>query len=98
MPVDPTVRRLIATFRKSPAWDAQLDLELLRKLWPDLAGPKLAKAISIVAVQGSRVVVNVPDQIWRKQLIQIKPELLARMNEPWPSPWIKEIVFTYENQ
>jgi predicted nucleic acid-binding Zn ribbon protein len=98
MPFDPAVRHLIAAFRKSSSWDTQLDLELLQKLWPDLAGPKLAKAISIVAVQGSRVVVNVPDQIWRKQLIKMKPELLARMNEPWPSPWIKEIVFTYENQ
>ena len=97
MPFDPALRRLIATFRNSSAWDSQLDLELLQKLWPDMAGPRLAQATSIVAVQGSRVVVNVPDQIWRKQLIKIKPELLARMNEPWPTAWIKEIVFTYEN-
>ena len=97
MPVDPAVRRLIATFRNSPQWDDQLDLELLQKLWPSLAGPALAQATSIVAVQGSRVVVNVPDRIWRKQLIKMKTELLARMNEPWPAPWITEIVFTYEN-
>jgi predicted nucleic acid-binding Zn ribbon protein len=97
MPVDPAVRRLIATFRNSPQWDEQLDLELLRKLWPALAGSKLAEATTIVAIHGSRVVVNVPDQIWRKQLIKMKTELLARMNEPWPAPWITEIVFTYEN-
>jgi predicted nucleic acid-binding Zn ribbon protein len=97
MPFDPAVRRLIATFRKSPNWDSQLDLELLQKLWPELAGPKLAQAAKIVAVQGSRVVVNVPDQIWRKQLIKMKGELLNRMNRPWASPWITEIVFTYEN-
>jgi predicted nucleic acid-binding Zn ribbon protein len=97
MPFDPAVRRLIATFRNSPNWDSQLDLELLQKLWPDLAGPKLAQVATIVAVQGSRVVVNVPDQIWRKQLIRMKRELLARMNQPWASPWITEIVFTYEN-
>jgi hypothetical protein len=23
--------------------------------------------------------------------------LLAKLNEPWPAPWIKEIAFTYEN-
>jgi len=97
MPFDPAVRRLIATFRKSPIWDSQLDLELLQKLWPELAGPKLAQVAKIVAVQGSRVVVNVPDQIWRKQLIKMKGELLTRMNQPWASPWIMEIVFTYEN-
>jgi predicted nucleic acid-binding Zn ribbon protein len=97
MHFDPTVRRLIATFRKSPNWDSQLDLELLQKLWPELAGAKLAQAAKIVAVHGSRVVVNVPDQIWRKQLIKMKGELLARMNQPWTSPWITEIAFTYEN-
>jgi len=97
MPFDPALRHLIAGFRKSPHWDHQLDLELLQKLWPGLAGPKLAAATTIVAVHGSRVVVNVPDLIWRKQLIKMRPELLARMNEPWPAPWIKEIVFTYEN-
>jgi len=97
MPVDPAVRRLIATFRNSPQWDAQLDLELLQKLWPQLAGPKLAEVAKIAAVQGSRVVVNVPDRIWRKQLIELRSQLLSRMNEPWPSPWITEIVFTYED-
>jgi hypothetical protein len=97
MPVDPAVRRLIAAFRKSPNWDSQLDLELLQKLWPELAGPKLAKIATIVALQGSRIVVNVPDQIWRRQLMKMKGELLARMNQPWGSPWITEIVFTYEN-
>ena len=97
MPFDPVVRRLIASFRNSSHWDSQLDLELLQKLWPVLAGPKLAGVVTIVALQGSRVVVSVPDQIWSKQLMKMKPELLARMNEPWPVPWIAEIVFTYEN-
>jgi hypothetical protein len=41
--------------------------------------------------------VNVPDQIWRKQLIKMRPQLLAKMNAPWATPWIKEIAFTYEN-
>ncbi len=95
--MDPHVRHLIASFRKSPEWDPQLDLQLLQTLWPSLAGKELADAATIVAVQGSRLVVNVPDKVWRKQLIKIRPELLARVNEPWATPWITEIVFTYEN-
>ena len=35
--------------------------------------------------------------VWRKQLIRMTPQLLARMNEPWPTPWIREIAFTHEN-
>jgi|SRR5207249_2055580 len=97
MSFDPGLRHLLASFRKSPNWDTELDLEVLRKFWPALVGSKLAGATSVTAVQGSRVVINVPDQIWRKQLMKMRPQLLAKMNEPWASPWIKEIVFTYEN-
>ena len=97
MSFDPALRHLIASFRKSPNWDAQLDLELMQKLWPALVGEQLAGSTRVTGVQGARVVVNVPDQIWRKQLIKMKPELLARMNAPWATPWIKEIAFTHEN-
>src|SRR5205809_8101499 len=97
MPIDPAVRSLIAAFRKAPRWDGELAHQLLHRLWQVLVGPELAAATSVVAVHGSRVVVNVPDQIWRKQLIRIRPQLLARMNEPWATPWITEIAFTYEN-
>ena len=96
MPLDPVFRQMISTFRKSPNWDEQMDLKLLQKLWPTLVGEKLASATTIVALQGSRVVINVPDQIWRKQLMKIKGQLLARLNEPWGAPLITEIAFTYE--
>jgi predicted nucleic acid-binding Zn ribbon protein len=97
MSVDPVVRRVLSSFRSSPGWDAELDLEVLQKLWPALVGPKLAGAMTVTAVQGSRVVINVPDRIWRQQLVKMRPQLLAKMNEPWSTPWIKEIAFTYEN-
>ena len=97
MRIDPALRSLIARFRMAENWDTEEDLHLLQRLWPVLVGPELAGATSVTAVQGSRVVINVPDQIWRKQLMKMRPQLLAKMNEPWASPWIKEIVFTYEN-
>src|SRR4030095_4278077 len=97
MPFDPALRHVIASFRKSANWDEDLDLALLQKLWPTLVGQQLAEVTRVVAIHGSRVVVNVPDRIWRRQLVQMKPQLLARINEPWASRWIKEIAFTYEN-
>ena len=97
MSFDPALRHLIAMFRKSPNWDHDLDVQLLQKLWPSLVGESLASATTVVAVHGSRVVVNVPDQMWRRQLARMRPELLQRMNEPWPSPWITEIAFTHED-
>src|SRR5213083_1945656 len=97
MRIDPALRSLIARFRMAENWDTELGLHLLQRLWPVLVGPELAGATTVVAIHGSRVVVNVPDQIWRRQLIKLRSLLLARMNEPWPTPWITEIAFTYEN-
>jgi predicted nucleic acid-binding Zn ribbon protein len=91
------LRRLIGTFRQSPGWDAELDLEVLRRLWPSLVGPGLAGATAVTAVHGSRIVINVPDRIWRQQIMKMRPQLLAKLNEPWTAPWIKEIAITYEN-
>jgi hypothetical protein len=50
MSFDPALRHLIASFRKSPGWDEQLDLELLKKLWPSLVGVQLADATTVTAV------------------------------------------------
>ena len=97
MSLDPVYRKMIASFRNSPNWDAQLDLHLLQKLWPTLVGPELASATKVVALQGARVVLQVPDQIWRKQLIKMKGRLLSKLNEPWPSPFITDIAFTHED-
>jgi predicted nucleic acid-binding Zn ribbon protein len=97
MPLDPAIRSLIAHFRRSPNWDNQLDLELIQRFWPDLVGDQLAAATRITAIHGSTVVLNVPDLIWRKQLIRMKRQLLQKVNEPWGGRKITEIAITYEN-
>jgi predicted nucleic acid-binding Zn ribbon protein len=88
---------LIAQFRRSPNWDNQLDLELIQRFWPDLVGEQLAAATKIVAIQGTKAVLNVPDLIWRKQLMRMKRQLLQKINEPWGGRKITEIAITYEN-
>jgi predicted nucleic acid-binding Zn ribbon protein len=97
MPLDPEIRSLIAQFRRSPSWDDQLDLELIQRFWPDLVGDQLAGATKITALQGSTVVLNVPDLIWRKQLMHMKQQLLQKINELWGGRKITEIALTYEN-
>jgi hypothetical protein len=97
MPLDPAIASLIAIFRRSPNWDEELDVDLLRQLWPLLAGEALGAATTITAIRGTTVVLNVPDRVWRRQLVQMKGQLLRKMNEPWGSRRITEIAFTYEN-
>jgi len=97
MPMDPTIRSLIGQFRRSPVWNDQLDLQLIQRFWPDLVGEQLAAATKITAIHGSTVVLNVPDLIWRKQLMRMKRQLLLKVNEPLGERKITEIALTYEN-
>jgi predicted nucleic acid-binding Zn ribbon protein len=97
MPLDPAIKSLIGQFRKSPAWDEFLDLELLQKLWPVLVGESLAAVTRVSAIHGSTAVLDVPDLIWRKQLMRMKRKLLERINEPWGTPRITEIAIRYED-
>jgi predicted nucleic acid-binding Zn ribbon protein len=93
MPLDPAIRSLIGQFRKSPQWDEFLDLELLQKLLPSLVGEQLGAVMQVTAIYGSRLVVDVPDKIWRKQLSRMKPRILERINELWGTQRITEIQF-----
>ena len=68
MPFDPAIRQIIASLRSSTEWDEELDLRLLKSLWPQLVGASLAEATSAVAIDGTRVVIRVPDPTWKRQL------------------------------
>ncbi len=98
MPFDPALRHLIAHFRRSPVWDEELDLRLLRALWPRIVGPALGASTMVERIDGARVVIRVPDQTWEQQLRLIRSRLLRKMNEPWPHAWIREIGFIHENK
>ena len=78
-------------------WGVTFDLRASAKALAVIVGGKLAAATTMYGIQGSRVVVNVPDLVWRKQLVRDGPNCWRRMNEPWPTPWITEIAFTHEN-
>lgn len=95
--MEPAIRRIIGELRRSPNWDSELDLELLRKFWPDLVGEQIAAAVTVVDVEESRLILRAVDRTWRQQLLLMRGGLLARINELWPVPWIKEIAFVHED-
>ena len=97
MAMDSAIRSLIAQFRSSPNWNTQLDVEILQRFWPELVGGQLAAATKVTAIHGSTVVLNVPDRIWRKELLSMKRQLLQKINEPWGGRAITQIAITYEN-
>ena len=98
MSFDPAIRQIIASFRKSPNWDATLDLQMLQALWPAVVGESLARETSVAALHGGRVIIRVPDSAWTDQILSVRATFLDKMNAPWPNRWIHDIGFIYEDR
>jgi predicted nucleic acid-binding Zn ribbon protein len=54
-------------------------LALLRAAWPAAVGPELARRTEVLALQGQTLRVRVPDAIWRRGLLRMRGEILARL-------------------
>lgn len=64
-----------ALFEKQPA----ARLELLRAVWPAVAGAELARRTRLLAVDGAILRVRVPDASWRRVLHRLRWDVLSRL-------------------
>jgi len=52
---------------------------LLAAAWPKAVGPELSRRTEVVALEGEVLRIRVPDAGWRKGLLRMRPEILARL-------------------
>jgi hypothetical protein len=72
-------------FRATPA----RRLILLKAAWPAAVGPELARRSEVVALDGDRARIRVPDGVWRRGLWRMRTDLVARLRRIAGSaaPW-----------
>lgn len=97
MTLDPALRQIVSAFRNSKAWDEELDLCLLRVLWPRVAGPSLALDTEVVGFRDNLVTIRVPDETWGQQLRSVRFAMIRKLNQSWPGSSIREIRFIHED-
>jgi len=61
--------------------------------WDALAGPAIAANTRPVGLKDRLLLVEVFDNVWMQQLQFLKAELIARINDGLPEPWIEKIRF-----
>jgi hypothetical protein len=54
-------------------------LTLLRAVWPAVVGRDLARRAEVVAFDRGVMRVRLPDAAWRRVLLRMRPEILARL-------------------
>jgi predicted nucleic acid-binding Zn ribbon protein len=67
------------------------DEQLVRAAWPVAVGRSIARHTEALALVRSRVVVQVEDKIWQRQLWALRGQILARLNETLGRAIVEEI-------
>jgi hypothetical protein len=55
-------------------------LALLRAAWPGAVGPELARRTEVITLDGDALRIRVPDATWRKGLMRMRRDILARLH------------------
>lgn len=55
-------------------------LALLRAAWPGAVGPELARRTEVITLDGEALRIRVPDATWRKGLLRMRRDILARLH------------------
>ncbi len=67
--------------------------ELMRAAWPGAVGKKIAAHTRAAAVAGSRLIVDVEDAVWQKQLYTLSGQILTRLNAALDGITVTELSF-----
>lgn len=57
------------------------DESLARAAWPGAVGPRIANRSNVVALTGSRLVIQVEDSVWQSQLYAMRGQILTRVEQ-----------------
>jgi hypothetical protein len=55
-------------------------LALLRAAWPGAVGAELARRTEVITLDGEALRIRVPDATWRKGLLRMRRDILARLH------------------
>ncbi len=83
--------------RKQPQKDLPLD-EMVRAAWVALVGQQIASRSHVFRLYNTRLIVNVADSRWQKQLHRMEQRLLSRINKMLGSAKVSGLDFRVDPQ
>jgi hypothetical protein len=57
--------------------------EALRRVWPAVVGPPLARNVQLKSFRGSTLTLSVPDRVWKGSLESLRKMILDAVNRFW---------------
>lgn len=81
-------------FNDSSDTQLQLIQSQIVLAWPRVVGQSIAKISMARRFQDGRILVHVPDPLWRQELAFQKSAILARFQAEFPNTRLSDIYFT----
>ncbi len=81
-------------FQKDPETLARIEESRALQAWPKYVGEAAAAVSQPMRVRGQKMIVSVPDPMWRQQLILARYQILKHYQRHFPRLKLKDIFFT----
>ena len=66
--------------------------------WIEIAGDFIAKNTKSVCIEGSRIIIAIPDPVLRNELLYRKDEIIVRINTFYNKTVVDEIIFINQSR
>jgi predicted nucleic acid-binding Zn ribbon protein len=73
------------------SWQRGVQAARIRILWNEIVGPEIAARAQPQKLERGRLIVHCDHDVWRTELMYLKPELLKRIAEVMGDGVVKEI-------
>jgi predicted nucleic acid-binding Zn ribbon protein len=87
------MERAAKSFAKLKLDDAISQEDLARAAWPSAVGRRIAVHASAKSVVRGRLIVEVDDAVWQKQLFHLRVQILAKLRETVDESIVNDIEF-----
>ncbi len=88
-----TLRDAIGSTLNELGLDAKLKQYDVVNAWPEIVGLQIAKVTHAESINDGKLVIRVSRATWRNELMMMKKELIAKVNQTMNGEIVKDIIF-----
>jgi hypothetical protein len=87
------LRDILQNCLRNLGWEPKLKEAALLALWPEVAGPHVARFTQAESFKGGTLFVNVANHVWLQHLSFFKELLMQKLNERLGEPLVEKVFF-----
>ncbi|MGH9339746.1 MAG: DUF721 domain-containing protein [Acidobacteriota bacterium] len=86
-----SVGSLLPQFLQNFEDNDELSLLFLEALWPNIVGDEVARKSRPLSLKNKTLLIGVPSQPWKTQLLDLQDVLIKSINDHWKSRLVAKI-------